>query len=316
MKNKSDVKTLSMSSKVIMISIVLMGIAVCCLSSYTWGTRLDYSFGYLTPIFVIYIIYDRYPKMLEVLTSVYDKDSYRLKLFCDIFFGGMLICGLIVFLFFSFVYYKSSNYGTPSFAMTFGYSFVFFSLMYFFCDKNIRGKNLGIYSRLKFLTFFIFPCFIWLVSAPIFTSVERVISLFLLSKVATIVVYTMDALGFIVSLQGNTISFPGGTVGVADACSGIRSLTACLFAGSFLAAALLDKFWKKVTLVVLSMVFAFLFNLVRALFLTLWAYENGADSISGFVHDAAGYFVLGMTVIGLLIFTSLFNINPIPKEFR
>ncbi len=320
MKNKSTMgmyfSALSISSKVIIVSVALMEIAVCCLSSYTWGTRLDYSFGYLTPIFALYVIYDRYPKMIEILASVHDRDNNYLKFFCDIFFSGMFICGLSIFLFFSFVYYKSSNYGTPSFAVTFGYSFAFFSLMYFFCDKNIRGENLAIYSRLKFLTFFIFPCFIWLVSAPIFTSVERVISLFLLSKVATIVVHVMDTLGFIVSLQGNTISFPKGTVGVADACSGIRSLTACLFAGSFLAAALLDKFWKKITLVGLSMVFAFLFNLVRALFLTLWAYENGADSISGFVHDAAGYFVLGMTVVGLLIFTSLFNINPVPKEFR
>ena len=107
-----------------------------------------------------------------------------------------------------------------------------------------------------------------------------------------IVVAIMDSLGFIVELKGNTISFPTGTVGVADACSGIRSLTACLFAGSFLAAAMLDKLWKKIALVGVSMFFAFLFNLVRALFLSFWAYENGSDSISGFVHDAAGYFDL------------------------
>ena len=37
-------------------------------------------------------------------------------------------------------------------------------------------------------------------------------------------------------VQGNVLALPTGNVGVEDACSGIRSLTGCLFAGSFLAA--------------------------------------------------------------------------------
>ncbi len=300
----------------IIVTIILMGVLVCYLLSAIWDTRLDYSFGYLTPIFVIYVLYERYPKMCEVLTSIPQTGSFKLRFICDMLFSAILICGLGLFTFFTSVFYVLANSGVPSFGVTFSFSFVFFALMYFFCERNIKYEKFDISTRLKFLKLFIFPCFIWLIAVPIFSIIESRISLFLLSKVSAIVVYIMNTLGFIVDLQGNTISFPKGTVGVADACSGIRSLTACLFAGSFLAAALLDKFWKKITLVGLSMVFAFLFNLVRALFLTLWAYENGADSISGFVHDAAGYFVLGMTVVGLLIFTTLFNINPVPKEFR
>ena len=69
-------------------------------------------------------------------------------------------------------------------------------------------------------------------------------------------------------------------------------------------------------MVALSMVFAFINNIIRAMFLSFWAYTNGPDSISGFVHDAAGYFVMGMTVICLLILMPLFTINPVPKEFR
>ncbi len=313
---KMSFSALSISSKAIMLALVLMCVAICSVLSYFWDNRLDYSFGYLTPIFVLYVIYDRCPKISKILMSAPVKDNSLLKLFCNVLFSGMLVCALIVFAFFTYVFYKTMNWGVPSFGMTFGFCFSFFAMMYFFCDKNVKGENLDIYARLKFLSLFVFPCFIWLVAVPIFGAIEERISLFLLSKVSIIVVSVMDSLGFIVDLQGNTISFPGGTVGVADACSGIRSLTACLFAGSFLAAALLNKLWKKITLVGLSMFFAFLFNLTRALFLTFWAYENGSESISGFVHDAAGYFVLGMTVVGLLIFTSLFNINPVPKEFR
>ena len=51
-------------------------------------------------------------------------------------------------------------------------------------------------------------------------------------------------LGYPLIQEGNVLVLPLGQVGVADACSGIRSLTGCLFAGSFLAAVFLDKFWK------------------------------------------------------------------------
>lgn len=313
---KLSFSSLSISSKLILVSVLIMGFSLCCLLKLTWDTRLDYSFGYLAPIFVLYIIYDRFPNIKKTLEASPLENNRGINIFCDVLFSTMLFCGLTVFGFFSFVFYKTMNWGVPSFGMAFGFAFTFFALMYFFCDKNIRNEKLDIYTRLSFLTLFVFPCFIWLVAAPTFAAVEKRISLFLLGKVATVVVSIMDMLGYVVSQHGNTISFPKGTVGVADACSGIRSLTACLFAGSFLAAALLNKFWKKILLVGLSMLLAFFFNLIRALFLTFWAYENGSESINGFVHDAAGYFVLGMTVVGLLIFTSIFNFNPIPKEFR
>ena len=64
------------------------------------------------------------------------------------------------------------------------------------------------------------------------------------------------------------------------------------------------------------MALAFFFNLCRALFLAFWAYQNGPDSISGTVHDAAGYVILGCTVAGLLLIGKILNINPVPEEFR
>ena len=98
-------------------------------------------------------------------------------------------------------------------------------------------------------------------------------------------------------------------VGVEQACSGIRSLTACLFAGSFLAAVFLDKLWKKVALVAAAMGFAVLTNLFRSLFLTSWGYRYVHEAIEGTVHDVAGYSVLGLTVVGLLCLLPLFQIK-------
>jgi exosortase len=141
------------------------------------------------------------------------------------------------------------------------------------------------------------------------SAVESQVSLFLLRKVVTVVAFVFDLLGYPLEQQGNVLMLPKGSVGVADACSGIRSLTACLFAGSFLGATFFTELWKKVALVGASMVFAFIMNLGRSLFLTGWAYAYGPDAINGTVHDAAGYAVLGLTCLGLLALVPLLNLK-------
>lgn len=40
-------------------------------------------------------------------------------------------------------------------------------------------------------------------------------------------------------------------------------------------------------------------NMGRSLYLTIHAYRHGGDSISGFVHDATSYGVLGVTAVCL-----------------
>lgn len=315
----SKIKLLPLSVKLYAGVYLGMGATLCVLLSYIWSNRLDYSFGYLVPFFALYIIYDRLPKIMAYFSEPPKEGAKSPKIacvFCDLIFGAAMLFGLIGYVFFAWLFYLSQNRGTPAFVITFCFCFISLAMAYFASETNIGGEKKSLVERLRFVSWFIFPCFIWIVAVPTFGAVEEKISLTLLGIVADVVYHFMDFLGYIVTLRGNVIEFPSGSVGVADACSGIRSLTACLFAGSFLAAAMLNKLWEKIALVLLSMVFAFFNNILRALFLSFWAYENGADSIGGFVHDAAGYFVLAMTVIGLLIMVAIFQINPVPKEFR
>jgi len=100
---------------------------------------------------------------------------------------------------------------------------------------------------------------------------------------------------------------PLGEVGVAEACSGIRSLMGCLFAGSFLGATCFEQLWKKITLLIAATAFALLMNLVRSLFLTGWAYHYGPEAIAGRFHDWTGLAVIGVTTLGLLGLTQVLN---------
>ena len=39
--------------------LLLMAVSVCKILIPVWSKRQDYSFGYLTPLFVLYVLFDR-----------------------------------------------------------------------------------------------------------------------------------------------------------------------------------------------------------------------------------------------------------------
>ena len=162
------------------------------------------------------------------------------------------------------------------------------------------GPSQTMNRRLTAILLFWFPCFIWIISAPLVSLIENRLSLFLLDKVVTVVFFLLEMSGYALAQEGNTLIMPSGKVGVEDACSGIRSLMGCLFAGSFFGAMFFRNLGKKLLLLVFGLGFAFTANLLRSIFLTAWAYSKGPEAISGFLHDAAGYFVLGLTSLMLL----------------
>jgi exosortase len=201
-----------------------------------------------------------------------------------------------------------------SLALAVGFSGILLGMIYFNSTEGGTGgasctgwRAIGSDARIRAAALFFFPALIWMLSAPLVTAAENALSLFLLRKVVAVVSFTFDVFGLPLIQQGNVLILPRGQVGVADACSGIRSLTGCLFAGTFLAAVFLDRFWKKILLVAAAMGFAFLTNLARSLFLTAWAYAYGSDAIEGRLHDATGYAVLGLTSVGLFCMLPLFR---------
>jgi exosortase len=245
-----------------------------------------------------------------------------------------LLGGALFFLLGAFYRAGAGTSQPGTFALTLGMVAIVLPLIYFNAPDSALGalapkrpgravEGNGPYQginalfadgRFRVAARFIFPVLVWLISAPLVSAIESQISLFLLRKVVTVVAFVFDMLGFPLEQQGNVLMLPKGPVGVADACSGIRSLTACLFAGSFLGATFFSETWKKVTLVVAAMCFAFLMNLGRSLFLTGWAYAYGPDAINGTVHDAAGYAVLGLTCVGLLLLVPLLNLKLAPAD--
>lgn len=283
--------------------------------SHWWRIKQDYSFGWLVPLFVAFTIHDRWPKILAALNACAADASPRVtgvgKWLLHLVVGGALTFGVLMFLLGSFYRAGAGTSQPGTLAITLGMCGILLPLLFINAPDSPSPARGSVFSdaRLRLTSLFLFPVLVWLVSAPMVSAVETQLNLALLRKVVTVVAFTFDTLGLPIEQQGNVLALPTGTVGVEDACSGIRSLTGCLFAGSFLAAVFLERLWKKIVLVSVALLLAFVTNLGRSLFLTAWAYNYGPKAIDGTVHDVAGYAVLGLTVVGLLCFLPLLNLR-------
>ncbi|MEM7673702.1 MAG: exosortase/archaeosortase family protein [Verrucomicrobiota bacterium] len=295
---------------------------------YWWQIDEEYSFGFIVPLFVGYVILDRWPRIQSLFTEGYvseqdpdnlarlrpcsgplDKAPSWLPKLVDFIFVSALVFGTLVMAFGALLRALQAPQNPSSLAISWGTAWIVLSMVYFFSRETIHGTQVPWSQRMRLVALFIFPAFIWIISAPLLSVLENRISLFLLNRVTEIVFGVFEFLGYALVREGNILTLPTGQVGVADACSGIRSMTACLFAGSFLGAVFLHKFWKKVLLILLAMGFAFFTNILRSLFLTGWAYAYGSEAIEGMVHDVAGYAVLGITCLGLIALLPIFNIR-------
>ena len=141
---------------------------------------------------------------------------------------------------------------------------------------------------------------LWALSAPIPPGTYSRLTLGLQGFVASNVLHSLHFLGIPARQTGNIIQLVGTTVGIEEACSGIRSLLSCLYAGFFFAAWQVRSVAGRTLLIVLAPLLAIVMNFIRSLSLTLMA--NAGVRIEGFWHDATGFAILGLTalLLGLL----------------
>ena len=111
-----------------------------------------------------------------------------------------------------------------------------------------------------------------------------------------------------VLLNGNVIRIPGHDLFVAEACSGLRSLTALVNLGVLLGAMLLAKPWSRVTLLVLAVPMAILINGFRIFLTAFLVYFVSPEAGSGFMHTTEGWlmFVIAFASLGAVASLLLF----------
>ena len=278
--------------------------------SHWWALKPDYSFGWLVPLLVAFIVADRWPHIRELFRTTEPTSLGMWANRVSRTLAAVALClGMMVFLF-GAAYRAGQGPTQPgSLALAVGFPGILLGMVFLNVPARrvsgggfaLNGPRLGSDARFRAIGIFLFPALIWILSAPLMSAVENAISLMLLRRVVSVVSAVFGLFGYPLLQQGNVLILPKGQVGVADACSGIRSLTGCLFAGSFLAAAFLDRLWKKLLLVAAAMALAFFMNLLRSVFLTAWAYTYGSEEArQRKLYDGTGFAVLGLTTVGFV----------------
>ncbi len=119
-----------------------------------------------------------------------------------------------------------------------------------------------------------------------------------------------------VGREGNVLTLNGDTsVGVAEACSGLRMLTAFIIVAAFVAYMVKRPRWQKTVVLISSIPVAIVCNILRIVATAVLMMLVNAEVATKFFHDFAG--VVMMPAAVLLIFGELWLMNKLVEpEFE
>jgi exosortase len=143
-----------------------------------------------------------------------------------------------------------------------------------------------------------FPICFFFVAIPWPSPIEAPIIQTLTRASAAIVVNLLGWLGVPALTHGNVIEVSTGTVGIDEACSGIRSFQSSLMISLFFGEFYRLSRSRRWLLVLLGFIFSFAFNVCRMSLLTLVAAKKGVAAISEY-HDPAGITIAILCTLAL-----------------
>lgn len=242
-----------------------------------WSHDADLSHGFLAPIACVVLIYlCPRPDARGVLGS-------RAALLLTAGLGAAALAGLWT----AGLFAVTLDWTSPLVDFTLACSFALLgcAAAAAFADRRV--------ARVPFSWACLGAAALWPLSSPIPPGTYSRLTSGLQLWVSGGVVRTLDLLGIAAHRDGNIIVLARGTVGIEEACSGVRSLIACVFAGVLFSAALTRRPWARVLVIALSVPLALAMNFIRSLALTLLV--NGGVRVEGAWHDLTGYSVLAVT---------------------
>jgi exosortase len=151
---------------------------------------------------------------------------------------------------------------------------------------------------------FFFPVILIFTAVPWPDQIEAPVIQTMMRAVAGTAVFVLDLLGVTALQHGNLIEVGTGTVGVDEACSGIRSLQGSLMASLVLGELFRFSIPRRLLLVVVSVAAAFVTNVLRAAFLAWSAARSGLTAVDRW-HDPAGLTIL-LVCLGIILACAFF----------
>ena len=227
----------------------------------------DFSYCYLVPFIVIYLIWEKKERFFALAS----RPSWKgLPVFC---------LGIIFF--------WIGELGGEYFTLYMSFWLVFVGL----CWLHLGWKKLKIISFPLLFIFTMFP-------PPNFIYQKISVNLKLISS--HLGVALMQFFGMSAYREGNVIDLGFTQLQVVDACSGLRYLFPLMVIGILLAYFYKDAFWKKVVLVISTIPISITVNSLRIASVGMLYPVFGPKVAEGFFHDFSGWFIF-MVSSGILL---------------
>ena len=272
------------SRQAIAVGALLLGLVAgfCVLLWPEWSHNPDLSHGFLAPLVFLLLLWESRRNGPQRWLPVNHWTGLAT--------AGAVTLGLLLF----------AMAGLLAASVAWTHALVLFVLAASLCCFLLGGLFILADERLRLLPFSwisLSAIFLWLLVAPLPNGTYARVTLALQGGVTSAVLAVLHWSGIPARQHGNVIELVSTTVGIEEACSGIRSLLSCVYAGFFFAAWQVRRPLYRAILIIAAPLLALGMNFLRSLILTLLV--NAGKDISGFWHDATGYAILGVTAVAL-----------------
>jgi exosortase len=160
--------------------------------------------------------------------------------------------------------------------------------------------------------------FVWLflfLMLPLPAGVRLAVSLPLQNWATSSAVFFLEVMGFNVVVEGNIISLGNTTVAVAEACNGLRMVTAFFVVSGMVVLLSRRRMWEKMIVIIMTLPIALFCNTIRLCLTTLVFTQVTGERWEKLFHDFGGYamipLALGIVAVELWILQKLVPITPL-----
>ena len=263
--------------------------------SYVWSTNEQYAYGWFVPIFALGLFIKKWPSRPLPGLQDYGTTGQQVSGQWSVV-GGLLLLLCLLLLPLRVIHEINPDWPLVSWP----YTLIVVALTLYaihlaappssvICPPSSGLVVPGPRSLVSpWLLHFAFPiCFI-LVAVQWPWRIENALTQGLMRLDANITVEILGWLNIPAMQRGNLIELSTGTVGVNEACSGIRSFQSTLMAALVLGELYLLRCRTRLLLVASGLALAFGLNVVRTLILSYQANAHGLSAIDKW-HDPAGF---------------------------
>lgn len=241
-----------------------------------WFDSPDNSHGFLVPIIVFYLIWQKKNQLKNRMLSNYK--------------GGALI--LIVSMLLYLVCYSGSiDILSRSMIVT-----------------SLMGLVLFCFGK-EIFKVIVFPLFFLFFMIPVPDTLLLTISFPLQIFTTKVSCFLIQSLSIPCFREGNMLYFAQTQLEVAEACSGIRSIMAYIMLSVLFAYFINRVWWKKIAIILSAVPLALFANIVRVTGTGILAHFFGGQVATGFLHEFSGMVVFAFGFVLLLAEFLLLNRN-------